>query len=241
MKKILCTIAILMFSASFLDVQAQWSFSASADLQSRYIWRGQPLGGEGPSLQPGASLSWQGLSLSVWGAYNIGICEYQELDWTLSYSFLDEMFNIQVTDYAFPSLLSNYHYFDYESNHVIEAGISFAVPHTDLALSVYTNVYGADAVKADGSLNYSTYAEASYTLGWESANTDFDFAIGAALNGEDGASFYGNDGFGIVNIACGATKTIGITPSFQLPVYIRAIANPVADKMFLLCGATIQF
>lgn len=238
-KKISFFVLAVLLSCSFA-AKAQWGFSTAVDLQSRYVWRGQPLGMEGPSLQPGATVSYGGLSLDVWGAYNIGIYDYQELDWTLAYTFLDDAVTIMVTDYAFPMLSSAYRYFDYANNHVLEAGIKFSVPNSNFSLGVYSNFYGADARNLDGSMVYSTYAEVGYTLPWESQHTDFDFTVGAALNGKDGYSFYGNDGFDFVNVAVGATKVLEVTPSFKPVCYGRVIANPVANKMFLVCGATIE-
>lgn len=238
MKKIL--LSLMLLAGLSFSATAQWDFSTSADFQSRYVWRGQPLGGEGPSVQPGAQLSYGGISLSVWGAYNLAMTQYQELDFTLAYTLFDELLTLQVTDYSFPTLMSGYRYFDYAANHVLEGGLLVKVPHTNLSLALFTNFYGADATDAAGDMVYSTYCEASYTLPWESKHTEFDFAIGAALNGEAGYSFYGNDGFGIVNISVGATKTLEVTPTLKLPVYGRLIANPVADKMFLVCGTTIE-
>ena len=44
--------------------------SVGADLVSSYIWRGQELGDV--SIQPSVSLSWKGLSLTVWGSASWG-------------------------------------------------------------------------------------------------------------------------------------------------------------------------
>ncbi len=228
-----------MLTCSFA-VNAQWSFSTAVDMQSRYVWRGQPLGGEGPSLQPGATVSYKGLSLGVWGAYNVSLNDYQELDWSVSYTCLDDALTLMVTDYAFPVLSSTYRYFDYPNSHVLEAGVKFDIPNSNLSLGVYSNFYGADAHNLDGSMVYSTYAEIGYTLPWDSQQADFDFTIGAALNGKSGYSFYGNDGFDVVNMAVGATKVLEVTPTFKPLCYGRVIANPVANKMFLVCGATIE-
>lgn len=222
---------------------AQVDFGMSADLQSRYVWRGQALGGNAPCLQPAATISWKGLSLDLWGSYSLNSTEYQELDWTLSYTMLDEMIRLQVTDYAFPDLTSFHRYFDYKQNttgHVLEAGLLFNVPKTHLSASIFTNFYGADAHTADGNLVYSTYAELGYEWNCEKIGTDFNFALGCALNGKTGFSFYGNDGFDVVNISVMATRTLNLTPTFSMPVYAQAIANPAANKMFLVCGAHID-
>lgn len=229
-----------MVALSF-GAKAQWSFEPSVDLQSRYVWRGQALGGDGPSVQPGATIGWNGLTLGVWGTYNLGMNSYQELDWTLAYSMLDETVTLMVTDYAFPTLASGYRYFDYAGSHVIEAGVVIAIPKTNLSLAAYTNFFGADARTVDDKMVYSTYAELQWTLPWEKQKTEFDMAIGAALNGKAGYSFYGNDGVGVVNIAVGATKELHVSPTLSIPCYGRIVANPVANQMFLLCGTHIDF
>ena len=230
--------------ASLLSIafaaHAQWNLSTTVDLQSRYVWRGQPLGSDGPSVQPGATISYNGFSLGVWGAYNFGISEYQELDWSVSYTFLNEALTLMVTDYSFPILAPSYHYFDYTNNHVFEAGVKFDIPQTQLSIGVYTNFFGADSRNEQGDMIYSTYAELGYTLPWDKQKAAFDFVVGAALNGEEGYSFYGNNGFGVVNVGMGITKELEITPTFKPSCYGQVIANPVANKMFLLCGINIE-
>lgn len=240
MKKNIFLVFMLLFMGSSF---AQVSFNISADLQSRYVWRGQALGGNAPCIEPGASIGYKGLSFGVWGAYSLNSTEYQELDWTISYSFLDDMLKVMVTDYSFPFYSSTFHYFDYDknsTNHVIEGGLVFNVPSTQLSLSVYTNLYGADARTIDNEMVYSTYAELGYELECKKINTNFNFVVGCALNGEKNHSFYGNDGFGLVNLGITATHMLEITPSFSLPIYGQVIANPVDNKMYLVGGAHIE-
>lgn len=238
-KNIFLVFMLLCMGSSF----AQVSFNVSADLQSRYVWRGQALGGNAPCIEPGANISYKGLSFGVWGAYSLNSTEYQELDWSLSYSFLDEMFTIMVTDYSFPSYSSAFHYFNYDANttnHVIEGGLVFKVPSTHLSLSLYTNLYGADARTIDDELVYSTYTELAYELECSKINTTFNFVAGCAINGKEDYSFYGNDGLGIVNLGITATHALEITPSFSLPIYAQVIANPVDNKMYFVGGAHIE-
>lgn len=225
-------------------VMAQVDFGMSADIQSRYVWRGQAVGGNAPCLQPAATIGWKGLALDLWGSYSLNSTEYQELDWTLSYTMLDDMIRVQVTDYAFPNYTSFHRYFDYKQSttgHLLEAGLLFNLPNTHLSASVFTNFYGADALTMSGKLVYSTYAELGYEWECEKIATDFNFALGCALNGKAGYSFYGNDGFDVVNISVMATRTLNLTPTFSMPVYAQVIANPTDNKMYLVCGAHIDF
>lgn len=235
-----CLTSFLTFSNSIL---AQWSFGTTATLESRYVWRGQALGLNSPCVEPGATLGYKGFALDVWGAFSLNAVEYQELDWTLSWTSKNEMIKLMVTDYAFPNLLGSFRYFDYNQNttsHVMEAGMTFVIPKTDLSLSLYSNFYGADACDINGDMVYSTYLEVAYNLAWEAQNTEFDFAVGCALNGKSGYSFYGNDGVGIVNVAVGATKNLEVSSKLTLPVFGRIIANPTANQMYLVCGTSIE-
>lgn len=223
---------------------AQVEFGMSADFQSRYVWRGQAVGGNAPCLQPAATLSWKGLALDMWSSFSLNSTEYQELDWTLSYTMLDDMIRLQVTDYAFPNYTSFHRYFDYNQSttgHLLEGGLIFNVPQTNLSASVFTNFYGADAMTENGDLVYSTYAELGYEWNCEKIATDFNFALGCALNGKSGYSFYGNDGFDVVNVSVMATRTLNISSTFAMPVYAQVIANPTDNKMYLVCGAHIDF
>lgn len=244
MKRLLFYAACLASFFTFTNSSfAQWSFGTTATLESRYVWRGQALGMNAPCIEPGATVGFKGFALDVWGAFSLNAVEYQELDWTLSWTSKNEMVKVMVTDYAFPTLLGPFRYFDYgqsSTSHVMEAGLAFAIPKTDLSLSLYSNFYGADARDIDGDMVYSTYVGLAYTLAWEKQSTDFDFALGCALNGKSGYSFYGNDGFGVVNIAVGATKNLEISSKLTLPVFGRIIANPVADQMYFVCGTSIE-
>ena len=70
--------------------------SVGADLVSSYIWRGQELGDV--SIQPSVSLSWKGLSLTVWGSASWGREYAKEFDLTLGYAV--KGFSVSVTDYS---------------------------------------------------------------------------------------------------------------------------------------------
>lgn len=224
--------------------QSGWSLSCSVELQSRYVWRGQALGGNAPALEPVATLAFKGLSLGVWGAYSLGAEAYQELDWTLAYAVVPDLLTVQVTDYANPQLHAGYHYFDYAAPttpHLLEGGLLLSVPKTDLSLGAFVNFFGNDARRQDGTLNYSIYVEMAYALQSQCLQSDFSFAVGAALNGEEGYSFYGNDGFSVVNVSAEARRAFRLSPSLSLPLYLRLVANPCAGKLHCLMGTVVAF
>ena len=87
MKRMYLTgIALLTLAGAPAISMAQDKVEASigADLVSGYIWRGQDLGNV--SIQPSASVSYKGFSLSGWGSVGIDKDDTKEFDLTLGYS-----------------------------------------------------------------------------------------------------------------------------------------------------------
>lgn len=94
MRQIKCTLVVLflatLMSNGALKAGDEVSIGASADLFSKYVWRGQNLLDDWV-LQPGASIGYKNLTASVWGNldltdenYNKG--EFSEVDLALDYS-----------------------------------------------------------------------------------------------------------------------------------------------------------
>ena len=110
-KKIMLLFAVMgLASASAVKAQDKVEASVGADLVSGYIWRGQDLGGV--SVQPGASISYKGLSLSAWGSVGFEGTDTKEFDLTLSYQYGG--FSIGVTDYWFTNSSAPARYSDYK-------------------------------------------------------------------------------------------------------------------------------
>ncbi|MDR3327971.1 MAG: hypothetical protein LBT04_07630 [Prevotellaceae bacterium] len=220
------------------------SFSVGVDFQSRYVWRGLPLGGSVPSIQPAATFNWEGLEAGVWGAFSTSTLSTQELDLYVSYTFWKDMFSVAVTDYCFPTVDhdANFKYFNYGRNtthHVFEAGIAFnGTEKVPVKAGFYINFYGNDK-NADGNNAYSSYAEVSYNPSVKKWGVDFDIFAGCALTGYD---FYAtkNNGFGFINLGAGITKYIKINDSFSFPVYTRLIFNPDANQAYFVAGLGIS-
>lgn len=242
---ILLITATSLLSSSVLFAQTDSTevespISISCDLMSRYVWRGTDFGGS-PSIQPGIEYSKAGLTVGAWAAYATNLPGVQEADIFVSYTFKD-MFSLTVTDYFFPDEINDYKYYDFEAKttgHVLEAALSFdGTERLPLSVMVATNVWGAGAKKinddgTDGDIQYSTYAEISYSF------KKIDLFLGTNLTsverdkGESG--FYG-DYIGIVNLGVSSTKEIEITEKFSLPLTVSLITNPQAQKIFLVAG-----
>ena len=232
MKKIvIIAMGLVMSMTAF--AQDEVEATISGDIVSSYIWRGQDLGNV--SLQPTLGVGYKGLSLTAWGSVGLtDAADTKEFDLTLGYSAGG--FNIGVTDYWFNAGLDpEDRYFMYDAhgtNHVFEANIGYDFGFA--SLQWYTNFAGNDGVNKDGDRAYSSYVEAN--IPFQLASVDWTATAGAVPFATD---FYGTTGFAVTNLALKASKDIKITDSFSLPVFGQVVANPCAQKAYLVLGFTL--
>ena len=202
--------------------------SIGADLVSRYVWRGTDYGGS-PSIQPYIEAGFGGFAIGAWGAYTTNLPGVQEMDVYASYTFLDDMFTVGVTDYFFPDEFQGYKYFEFDSltGHVLEGMVGFNGTE-DIPLSVMFayNVWGADN-------SNSIYLELGYSF------SIFDVFLGM------GNGFYtavdkdnGDDKFGLVNLGITASKEVPISDKFALPLSVSLITNPNDNLIHLVFGVS---
>ena len=232
MKKIvIIAMGLVMSMTTF--AQDEVEATISGDIVSSYIWRGQDLGNV--SLQPTLGVGYKGLSLTAWGSVGLtNSDDTKEFDLTLGYSAGG--FNIGVTDYWFNAGLDpEDRYFMYDAhgtNHVFEATVGYDFGFA--SLQWYTNFAGNDGVNKDGDRAYSSYVEAN--IPFQLASVDWTATAGAVPFATD---FYGTTGFAVTNLALKASKDIKITDSFSLPVFGQVVANPCAQKAYLVLGFTL--
>lgn len=231
--KVLTLAAVAMVSFSAANAQDKVEGSVSADVVSRYVWRGQALGDA--AVQPSASLSYKGLSLSAWGSYGfLNTEDTKEFDLTLSYTVGG--FNVGVTDYWFSYYGADNKYFEYrahDTSHVWEANVGY--DFGPLAIQWYTNIAGADGINKSGKRAYSSYVQLSapFTL----ATCDWTATIGAVPYA---TSFYSDvNGFAVTNVALRATKAIPVCKKWSLPLFMEGSCNPSTKKGYLVVGFTV--
>ena len=233
------------------------TFSAGADLVSRYIWRGADYGNS-PNIQPAVAFTVAGFKAGFWGAYGLGqyskqindstvanMGHYAEFDMYLSYTW--KGFTIMAYDYFFPNSLnpnSGNKYFNFKKNttgHTVEVCLSWAGPEKfPLQLYAGTLVYGADKGKdstgvygAGADNNYSTYFEAAYQFNVKG------FGVKPFVGGIPfGSSWYGPSG-GIINAGLTISKSIAISKEYSLPVFGSVITNPQAESVFIVFGISL--
>ena len=246
MKKLL-TILALAFALSWSLPASAQEFSFGADIVSRYVWRGVDFG-ESASVQPALTFSSGGLEIGTWASYatNPGSADANEHDLWIGYSA--GAFSVGITDYYFPNaaVAHDEHdhdhdeeeeeaeiigFFDFsgdgEGGHWIEPYVSFN--GTD---SFPVTLYAA--YMAHNDVDNSLYLNAS--VPFAVGGVEMSFGIGASA-GE--SAFYGTDGFSIIDMALGASKSIPITDKFELPVSVSYILNPTDEKSFLVFGISL--
>jgi hypothetical protein len=245
LQKTLCLFTML-FSFFMISQQTQAQWSVGSDIMSRYVWRGMDFGAS-PSIQPYVEYSNSGFAVGAWGAYSVTGSQGQEADLYLSYTFLNDMITIGVTDYFFPNDLMADNYFNYksgETGHLYEAALSFnGTENLPLSLLIATNFYGDD-LDSEGNSRFSSYAELGYSL--ETATgVSIDVFTGANLTAQSAADkeaeldgFYGNKA-GLINVGATAGKEIEITEKFSLPVSASLITNPMAGNIFFVFGISL--
>jgi len=216
----------------------------SADLMSRYIWRGLNLGGSSASIQPNIEYTCGNFTAGAWGAYSFSnAISSQEADLYISYSIADKV-SFSVTDYFLPKEDTLNNYFIYQknkTNHLFELSAKFSgTEKFPFSLLIATNVYGADAKKSNGDNQFSSYVEFGYNFNVN--ETTCNAFIGFTPNNPDGSKgesgFYG-PGPGVINLGLTAAKNIKINNSFSLPVNASLITNPQAENIFLVFGISL--
>jgi hypothetical protein len=226
------------------EKESKSSLDLSADIVSRYIWRGLNLGGSSPSIQPNMEYGIGNLTIGAWGAYSFGhAITKQEADLYASYTIHD-LFSITATDYFLPSEDTLNHYFNYrkdETGHLFELSVKYlGTEKLPLSLMVATNLFGADAQKSNGDLQYSTYVELGYTF--KVKDTECNAFLGLTPTKfdpkVDDPGYYGT-GPGVINLGITASKQVKITDSFSLPVNVSLITNPQAENIFLVFGVSL--
>ena len=196
-------------------------------LVNQYIWRGLDEGNV--CVQPTVGVSYKGLSFSAWGSVGFQRDDLKEFDLLLSYT--THGFNVGITDYWF----GQGRYFLYTNNettHVFEANVGYDF-FGYVSFQWYTNFAGNDGSNNSGHKAYSSYFEFSapfrvLTLDWKAAVGFVPYAT----------SFYSTRGFAVTNVSLTATKDFLICKKYHLPVFIGLTANPHAEKMYILCGAS---
>lgn len=203
----------------------KWDYSVSADLVSRYVWRGTDYGNS-PAIQPTLELSYKNISAGAWGSFTFNSLPIQETDLYLSASIWK--FKFTCWDYFFMNMdtvrNSYYQYSDNKTGHDFSMDMEFFLSEKiPLKILASYNFYGADTL-------HSSYFEASYKL-----NKKIPVELFVGYTPSKG--WYGN-GPGVVNAGIGMEKEIKISETFSLPFFCKLIFNPQKENIHLVAGMT---
>lgn len=244
-------LSILFFLAISFGLQAQeevakkrkFSVGMGADFVSSYVWRGLYQGGA--SIQPGMTMNVGNFSLTAWDSTDfrgMGTEENpasKEIDLELSYELGDTGLEFFVSDYWWIDKGSGkfFNYKSSETDHAIEAGISYAIPLDKFPLSIawYTFFYGADK-KENGKQNYSSYLELTYPFKVKDIDLEASFGMSPYASG-----YYETSKCGVTNVALKASSSIPLSSKFELPVFVQAVWNPYSEDVHLLLGLSLSF
>lgn len=202
----------------------QWDVQvgATADLYTKYIWRGQTLVDE-PVFQPGAYVGVEDFTASIWGNYTLtDDKEWTELDYALDYTKSLEFMNPKLEDV---SLSLGYIYYDFpnlpagENTQEIYAGIA-----VDMLLSPSLTVY-RDYDQGDGT--YYEFAVA-HSLPMDKLSLNLSAAVGYNDGQWDFDSSFSSATFGLT-VTIPLTERVSIEPGF---FYSEALDSQYDDESY---------
>ena len=240
------------FFISETHAQKRVEGHVKADLVSHYWWRGMDLGGV--SIQPAASIGWQGFKLGVDGSTGIESTDRREIHLSLGYNFSGV--NIGVIDHWNNSVDPDHRYFYYnekKSGHLYEANLGYTCKY--FSLQGYTIFWGND-YKISGDQAYSTYIELDipFMLGgvyWDikagispferagyQTETETEAGLDYTYKTYHQYYYYGG-GFSCVMASLRATKNLDLGFT-EIPVFAEFHTNPYMRKADLLLGITIN-
>lgn len=223
-----------------------------ADIVSHYYWRGQDLAGF--SLQPTASLSWRGLSLTAEGSAGLQQDDYHEMDLTLGYKL--GPVNIGVTDMWCSGLDAEDRYLYYDTHngaHKFEGNLGFSCKY--FSLQGYCMFWGNDFKIDSERRAYSTYIE--LTVPFRLGGVDFEAKAGGTPMESGGwwetatrqtilgerevniKTYEYADGPACCLASLRATKELRFK-DLSLPVFAEINANPYLSKATMIFGITIN-
>ncbi|MCU4173700.1 TorF family putative porin [Carboxylicivirga sp. N1Y90] len=229
MKKILLILGLGVSFLSNAQEEKKSSFDVSADLVSRYVFRGVDFGNS-PGIQPTIEFSSGGFSAGAWGSYafsnsSAGADAFQEADIYASYGF-DFGLSLGITDYYYPG--SSWFELDDEiSSHAIELNLGYETGAFSFAANYALNDSRAGAGEQDGVM----YFEAGYAFG----------SFNAFIGGGDGwhVSTGEKGDYQVVNMGVGTEKEIKISDTFSIPMFGQVIVNPNSEQYHIVVGISL--
>ena len=200
------TLILLVSAASYAD------FGLSADVFSRYVWRGTDFGNS-VSVQPSLNYTIGALEIGAWASYpitsDLTSLGSNENDLYLTYSIGN--LGLTVTDYYFPEAGDVFDYTSEDAIHFLEGSVSCSLGPVGLLAGYFFS----------GDDDNSVYAEVSWGF-YEKEDVSASLIVGAG-NG----MYVVEDDFSVVNVGLSVSKG-AMSASY--------IINPDSETNFLVFG-----
>ncbi len=227
-RKIITIMVLLLgFSSVLYAEEAAVSGSASVDILSNYVWRGQKLSNSWV-VQPSVGIGYGGFSANIWSNYDSdasidegdGHGEFTETDFTLSY------------EYAIDKLSLGAGYIYYALDGANDTQEFFVSAGYDVLLSPSLTVYydydegnGAFIVAGIGH-SFGMMKDISLDIGATAGFNIEDKVMGLDSKGEEFTDFYNGELSAALSIP--VTKAISVTPKIA---YSFPLSNDAEDAI----------
>lgn len=214
--------------------------SGSITLSPQYLWRGFNYA-NGLVSTHDLNLNVGGFSFCAEGIFNlIGDGEmghYKEINLYASYTL--DSFTLTLADYYSPDTAPSYFVYDnHETDHILEASLTFEPESVPIWATVATYIWGADKdIELWEKQLYSTYLEVGGYYDFDDNNTLL-LTVGAGLP-NSAYSNYTNK-FAICNMDLTYEKRIELG-DLTMPLSLTVAANPFMKQVFANCALGISF
>jgi len=200
------------------------SGSASVDIMSNYVWRGQKLS-NASVVQPSVGITYGGFGANLWANYDTGTNEHNETDLTLNYSFpVDKVsFDVGYIYYALEGV-------DDTQEVYLAAGYDVLLSPS---LTVYYDFDEGDGAFIVASIGHSfeLMDKATLNLGASGSYNGKNAVMGTDSEGDKFSGFYNGELSASVGIQL--TKAVSIEPkiaySFPLSSDAKDAIKAISD------------
>jgi len=225
------TITLFIIFSSNIFSQDGISYSLSADIVSKYIWRGIEIS-ENPNFQTNLCLSytknWGAVEFGLWSSLTFNEA-FSEADFYLKYSYLTEnigKFSLCLYDYYYPFNDKEFNDFsgDGEGAHTLDLIFDYEGPKSFPITFQFSKILYNNFPD-----NGSIYLELGYL--WDLESFSFKFLTSAA-EGRSLTYLIDSEKFQINSIGLNFNTQLSFSESFNLPVDFGFHRNLNLDKNF---------
>jgi len=212
---------MVVISAAYAE-ETTTAGSASVDIMSNYVWRGQKLS-NASVVQPSVGVTYGGFSANLWANYDTGTNEHNETDLTLDYSFpLDKLsFDVGYIYYALEGV-------DDTQEVYLAVGYDVLLSPT---LTIYYDFDQGDGVFIVASIGHSFELTdiASLNLGASGSYNGKNAVMGTDSGGDEFSGFYNGELSASVGVQL--TKALSIEPKIAYSFPLSSDAKDAIKKI----------